>query len=467
MSYKRHTLETKKQALQLYESGVYCKEIGQQLGVDPSTVWKWVSEAGLIKNPEQHWSPEEIQILRELWPMADKKTLLERIPQRTWRSLTFTASSLGIRRDIYFDSIRKCIMNFSEIDTEEKAYILGFSAADGSVSKPTNRGAQKLKIALAETDLPHLKKLRDLLCPQAEIHIYERKKLSHQRLCELHINDTALCRTLTGHGIVPKKAKIVGPPPTLPEHLIHHYVRGLYDGDGSISIINRNRCTCNISGSENMLTFVNEAFRRVYSHQCKVCKGHGCHVIAYGGLSGIAFLLWIYKDATIYLKRKYQKAFSFLQEEYGSTSVCVSCKSKSNLSQYPLISEQVDPEGRFSLTLCRDCKDCVSDKDYHQLLTSYSKLNRMSQGIRASGDNLPYGYNVDSENSKLIPNEEEQLIVSHIMDLHKVGKNNNIIAQELNVSGCRTRMGSNWDRSQIRTIINRIKLISDLNGREP
>jgi hypothetical protein len=322
MSYNNYSDKIIKQSLQLYIDGQTCNHISHILKVPVSTIWRWVSAKGLIRSPEEHWTDAEVELLIKVWPIQNKSDIKYMFANRTWQSLVFKASQLGVRRDVYFDSIKKCILDFSIIDSQEKAYLLGFIAADGSVSKPTSKGAQKLKIALAEQDLDHLCRMRDLLCPRAVIKIFSRKKDTHQNLCELHINDTEFCRLLKRYGIVPNKAKILGPPLNIPNKLLTHFIRGLFDGDGSVYFNKSNKTYCCIDGNYDILYWINEKFRKHYNHGCKVYKGHACDRISYGYRTAEAFLEWIYTDATLYLPRKFERVYKRIEDrglrkEYG------------------------------------------------------------------------------------------------------------------------------------------------------
>jgi hypothetical protein len=44
------------------------------------------------------WSEEEIGTLREVWPRESRRTILTRLPNRSWYSIASKASALGIRR---------------------------------------------------------------------------------------------------------------------------------------------------------------------------------------------------------------------------------------------------------------------------------------------------------------------------------------------------------------------------------
>ena len=56
-------------------------------------------------------------------------------------------------------SAKNVLHNFETIDTEEKAYWLGFLYADGSVSS----NEDKIELGLAEQDMHHIEKFRDFI----------------------------------------------------------------------------------------------------------------------------------------------------------------------------------------------------------------------------------------------------------------------------------------------------------------
>ena len=137
------------------------------------------------------------------------------------------------------------IRNFEIIDTEEKAYWLGFLYADGSVSSTDNR----IELGLAEKDLNHIEKFKEFIGipnkisyrPQTKSYRYSFKSIP----CK---------EDLIKHGCVPKKSLILKFPTEeqVPEHLIRHFIRGYFDGDGWFS--NTSSCfQVGIIGTEDFI----------------------------------------------------------------------------------------------------------------------------------------------------------------------------------------------------------------------
>lgn len=100
----------------------------------------------------------------------------------------------------------------------------------------------------------------------------------------------------------------------MPERLINHFIRGYFDGDGSISITKSNRQPhLNLLGSKSFLSTVQKILVNVCGvSYTKIRKSSQIYSMSYGGkLNCKAIRDYLYKDSTIYLERK-QKIFSLI-----------------------------------------------------------------------------------------------------------------------------------------------------------
>ena len=111
---------------------------------------------------------------------------------------------------------------FSIIDTEEKAYWLGFLAADGNVG--SNNPVVSIHLSL--TDVDHLSKIRQSLQSTHPIKIYNKS-------CYFTIRSKILTDDLKQYGIVPRKDRIVRAP-QIDTFFVRHFWRGVIDGDGCL-----------------------------------------------------------------------------------------------------------------------------------------------------------------------------------------------------------------------------------------
>ena len=212
---------------------------------------------------------------------------------------------------------------FEKIDTEAKAYWLGFLYADGCINR-IYRGekvkAMDLELGLARIDENHLYKFLNDLESNIEVkrktNRYKGKTYESSRV---HVCCTKMCRDLIKLGCTPQKSlDIVFPSNELvPENLIKHFIRGYFDGDGCISPSNQcNTIICNIVGTKNFLVHVCE-----YLHKNEIInfipkiykKGNAFEVFFHGNENNKKFLSWLYDDAIVYLDRKYKKYVNYYE----------------------------------------------------------------------------------------------------------------------------------------------------------
>lgn len=191
---------------------------------------------------------------------------------------------------------------FSRIDTEEKAYWLGFLYADGAVGKNTNI----VELSLKSSDISHLEKYKKSLQFNEDKHIY-----CDNVRCRISHSSKKLKNDLINLGCFPQKSLILAFPTDnqVPSILIHHFVRGYIDGDGSVMIgkNHKNIYTkprMNILGTKEFLIGLVNAMGW---EMCKYYKKGNVYSIEWNGKRALKYLDDIYLDATIYLDRKYLK----------------------------------------------------------------------------------------------------------------------------------------------------------------
>lgn len=117
---------------------------------------------------------------------------------------------------------------FEDIDTEEKAWLLGLIATDGAVTE------SQLVFRFQASDRPVLVTIAGLLGSDAPIGEHVAGLTGFKpgaRSCSLAISSRRIVRDLARHGITPNKTFTVRPWEGPPE-LMRHYWRGCVDGDG-------------------------------------------------------------------------------------------------------------------------------------------------------------------------------------------------------------------------------------------
>lgn len=128
---------------------------------------------------------------------------------------------------------------FDIVDSQEKAYWLGFFYADGYNCKSDNI----VRVTLQLSDIEHLEKMaRFFEYPESKITTRDTKftdpntgKIINHPSATLTINSKYLCESLENLGAMQAKSLILKFPQWLQEEYISSFIRGYIDGDGSFS----------------------------------------------------------------------------------------------------------------------------------------------------------------------------------------------------------------------------------------
>lgn len=118
---------------------------------------------------------------------------------------------------------------FTCIDTSSKAYVLGFIYADGC---NTRKG---LQIGIQECDKDVLEFIQTELRVSNPLRYVKPYKANWHPKYELEIRSMELSQQLTSLGCPPAKSKTLTFPTFLSFHLLPHFIRGYFDGDGSLT----------------------------------------------------------------------------------------------------------------------------------------------------------------------------------------------------------------------------------------
>lgn len=119
----------------------------------------------------------------------------------------------------------QCNSNFFKKWSYDMAYILGFIAADGNIYKNT------LSIDIHYKDIEILTYIKSLISPQSPI----RTKHYGASRC-LNINSKELVASLKQYNITPCKSRTISINFNIPKKYIGSFIRGIFDGDGSVYI---------------------------------------------------------------------------------------------------------------------------------------------------------------------------------------------------------------------------------------
>lgn len=205
---------------------------------------------------------------------------------------------------------------FKKIDSNEKAYWLGFIAADGNVySKKFGRTFQ---VCLAKRDKEHVYKLRKSLGSTHKI-LKDRECI---RLC---ISRKALCEDLEKLGISERKSLTLEFPCWLSKELVPAYIRGYFDGDGWIVQCGGQCWTIGLIATKTFIDTIKRILEKskiysVVSQEKRKAQGKLWYLRICGSMSGNTknSLAHIYKylyNGGTSLDRKHKKILQILRNE--------------------------------------------------------------------------------------------------------------------------------------------------------
>lgn len=212
---------------------------------------------------------------------------------------------------------------FDVIDTEEKAYWLGFIFADGNISSNGHR----LEIALSIKDLEHLKKFKNFLNLETKIRIGQNYGKGGF-VCRLSVRNKNIWMQLNNKGCIPKKSLILQFPNEkifANKTLIYDFIRGYCDGDGCLMFHKygtKTKTEVTFVGTERFLTELEnfltiKGFIKNKSSKTNVNKAFE---LKYAGTKARKIARLLYENSNVYLDRKYKIYENFCRYEEESSS---------------------------------------------------------------------------------------------------------------------------------------------------
>lgn len=184
---------------------------------------------------------------------------------------------------------------FNKIDTQEKAYLLGWIASDGHVSK---RG---FSITIHGEDRKCIELLRNIICAEIPITTHYDQKYKHDNV-SLNISSKQISRDLCKIlRIKPGKKSYTLKFPLLDQDVLtREFVKGYFEGDGTLNNrlkANNNYPYCGITSRSHSI------LHGLCQLQFNFHKNW--RWVYWGGKNAMQFLDWIYQNPKLVLDRKY------------------------------------------------------------------------------------------------------------------------------------------------------------------
>jgi len=195
--------------------------------------------------------------------------------------------------------------NYTNVNNEffkewspELAYIVGFFIADGHISNHSKESRYYIKMRCVDKDV--LEKI-------VFVSGYKNKvlPLDNGKIYGISFAGKFIWEFFNNLGFDNNKTFTAKIPKQIPEKFINHCIRGIFDGDGSLSFkkqIKSNYPYINVVGAKKVINEVGKLcdyYNNLYPYK-------NIWRIDYNGQNAIDFLNWIYRESTIHMNRKYR-----------------------------------------------------------------------------------------------------------------------------------------------------------------
>lgn len=309
---------TEKQAKEfysLYLGGLSCTQIAKQQGCSPNIITNLFHTYGLKVENRQNKMNIDLEMLIREYNSGKSLTEISKECGSSRHTLSRLLKDNGVDVINKQNSLRFNENVFDVIDSEEKAYWLGFIYADGSIAshKEGVKARYTFEITLGEEDKEHLDKFNKFM--QYNGNNVKEKPIKYKEETQMYyrwsINNKHLWETLNNYGCTPNKSlTLMFPNESIftNKSLIRHFIRGYFDGDGCISYKDKEhqKPNCSVVGTEDFLSkiqkyILNDSVRLVKNHG----KSNETKAYSISLNKAEAFMYVLYYKSNIYLNRKY------------------------------------------------------------------------------------------------------------------------------------------------------------------
>ena len=286
---------TKEKLIELYiDKQMSLSDIGRIAGCTRQTVYRFIKNYGI-----------------KLRNKTDARTI-------ALDKGKFKYSSINEKGEIEEKTRNKIHFNkaFFSKWSNEMAYVLGLIYTDGNI---TDASLKMGRLTFAQKEKKSVEKFLNLIGADSKILYRRREKYVNTTAGELHyfhINSDIVYKQLLELGLTPNKSLSMTFPKIPEDYYIRHFIRGCWDGDGTVYIEKRNGNlkTSFVCGSLEFITGLKEHLRKQGLSDVKLYenkrskKGNVSYYFRYGTKDSIKLFHYLYDEVpeSQYLKRKYE-----------------------------------------------------------------------------------------------------------------------------------------------------------------
>lgn len=322
------TEEQKEKALELLSEGMIRKEVAARIHTRYENLKAFLDKNNIpIKKqgiPYEFYQPifekyEQGYTLKQIHDLF--------YPQFTVDQINYICREKGITRKN--GNIAKLNHNyFSEINSPEKAYWLGLLFADGCIRHEKQKGnSWVVQLSLMKEDKYLVEEFAKAVETDKEVKEYcnktgfQRKDGAPHIECRINLYSSKMAKDLEKYGVVPRKSLKVKELPNIEERYMSHFIRGFFDGNGTITHFmchEKEKPRIGFYSTHDFCDNLNQYLNKTIKTSLnKVCdqKNEKVSFISFSKKEDVKNLYdFMYKDAEVFLKRKKQKIEKYISE---------------------------------------------------------------------------------------------------------------------------------------------------------
>ena len=240
------------------------------------------------------------------------------IPRGTWDY--YIRQKYNFKADRRKHKAEDCF--FDNIDSEIKAYLLGFLYADGYLASDGRMG---IRLQRDDEEIIHL--IKTYICPQSNIEYSNNQNIKRKPQVSIRWKSHKMYSRLMSLGFAVDKTHTPSNLFTkIPDNMKLHFLRGFTDGDGHISAYNLTNgskrkisiCWCN--GTKEILLDIQQ-FISKWS-KSKLYFNNTYYTLRCDYSKEVPYLVReLYQNAHFYLKRKQKTATDLINYQFGNTEL--------------------------------------------------------------------------------------------------------------------------------------------------
>ncbi len=205
---------------------------------------------------------------------------------------------------------------FKVIDTEAKAYFLGLLLTDGNVYKAKRRTPQyRIQISLKYDDIEIIEKFKEELNATTKISHYIKNGRNE---CIFGVHSKEMAADLALYGICERKTFNTELSSLVPKELYPHYIRGVFDGDGTVFLSGKYKSlTFGFYGTHKLVSQVKQYLtKQIHISDNSIFDKETVSFITFSKIKDVKnFYNLLYSDSHFYLRRKKNVFEKYLKDK--------------------------------------------------------------------------------------------------------------------------------------------------------